>query len=53
MAVSALQPLKNLNVSHNRVLARELSFEHYIPVSLYFMMMISMIYKRPKNEWEV
>ena len=28
MAVSALQPLKNLNVSHNRVLAREgLSFE--------------------------
>ena len=28
MAVSALQPLKNMNVSHNRVLAREeLSFE--------------------------
>ena len=28
MAVSALEPLKNLNASHNRVLAREgLSFE--------------------------
>ena len=28
MAVSALQPLKNLNVSHNGVFAREgLSFE--------------------------
>ena len=28
MAVSALQPLKNLNASHNRVVAREeLSFE--------------------------